>query len=178
MTELEIVRQVQSWFPGTIGHFVATFFARWLIFFYAPLVAATSWRKHRSAFRHAAYEAAWSGLLAFSVSMLIERVTERLRPFQVSAEISALVPPPSTYSFPSAHASTAFAIAASLAFAHPLLGVVALGMAVLVAFGRVAAGVHYPSDVLAGAVLGVACALVVRSVRKTWVTRRTKCVDP
>ena len=172
MTELDIVRAVQSWFPGTVGRLFVWFAARWLIFFYAPLAAATGWRKHRSAFRHAAYEAAWSGLLAFTVAMIMERFTERLRPFAASPDVVALIHQPSTYSLPSAHAAIAFAIATALARAHPLLGIAAFLIAILVAFGRVAAGVHYPSDVLAGALLGVACAFAVRIARKEWSRRR------
>ncbi|MCB5179854.1 bifunctional phosphatase PAP2/diacylglycerol kinase family protein [Streptomyces antimicrobicus] len=69
---------------------------------------------------------------------------------------------PTTTSFPSGHSASAFAFAAGLALEHPGWGLLALPLAASVAFSRVYTGVHYPTDVLAGAGLGVAAALVVR----------------
>ncbi|RSS56288.1 phosphatase PAP2 family protein, partial [Streptomyces sp. WAC06614] len=73
---------------------------------------------------------------------------------------------PTTTSFPSGHSASAFAFATGLALEHPGLGVAVLPVAAAVAFSRVYTGVHYPSDVLAGAGLGVAAALVVRRLAR------------
>jgi undecaprenyl-diphosphatase len=97
--------------------------------------------------------------------MLLGVLIGRVRPFHASSEIHLLIPPPaSTYSFPSGHASVAFAIAAALAYGDISLGILGLFMAGLVAFGRVGAGVHYPSDVLAGALLGFLAFGLVRFI--------------
>lgn len=69
---------------------------------------------------------------------------------------------PRTTSFPSGHSASAFAFTAGVALEHPLWGAALAPVAVSVAFSRVYTGVHYPSDVLAGAALGVAAGLVVR----------------
>lgn len=58
-------------------------------------------------------------------------------------------------SFPSAHTSQAFAIAATLAAASPRLGVPFYGLAAAVGLSRVFLGAHYPSDALGGAALGL-----------------------
>jgi undecaprenyl-diphosphatase len=67
-----------------------------------------------------------------------------------------------THSFPSGHATVAFACATVLALAVPRLRVPLFVLAALIAFSRVYVGVHYPFDVLAGAVLGVGLATALR----------------
>src|SRR5437763_12618749 len=68
--------------------------------------------------------------------------------------VHALVARPHTHSFPSGHATTSFACATVLAWALPRFRVPILVLAAAVAWSRVYVGVHYPLDVLAGAVLG------------------------
>jgi len=64
-------------------------------------------------------------------------------------------------SFPSGHATTAFALAALLALWYPRWAAGFLALAGLVGLSRVVLGAHFPSDVLAGAALGMGVALVV-----------------
>ena len=75
-----------------------------------------------------------------------------------------LVDLPATYSFPSGHATVSFACATVLALAVPRLRVPLFVLAALISFSRVYVGVHYPLDVLAGAVLGVAIAIALRTL--------------
>jgi len=74
-------------------------------------------------------------------------------------------------SFPSDHAAAAFAIAfAVLAFSRRA-GIAFLVAAALIALSRVALGMHYPSDVLAGALVGFGAATLVTTLGRTWVVR-------
>ena len=73
-----------------------------------------------------------------------------------------LLDSPSTYSFPSGHATVSFACATVLALAVPRLRLPLFALATLISFSRVYVGVHYPFDVLAGAALGVAIAIALR----------------
>ncbi|MFD3776590.1 bifunctional phosphatase PAP2/diacylglycerol kinase family protein [Streptomyces sp. NPDC058612] len=73
---------------------------------------------------------------------------------------------PQTTSFPSGHSASAFAFTAGLALESPGWGAVVAPVAASVAFSRVYTGVHYPSDVLAGAALGVAAGFVVRRLAR------------
>jgi len=84
----------------------------------------------------------------------------RLRPPLADDALSALVALPADASFPSGHATSAFAAAGVVAALHPRLRAPVIGLAALVAVSRVYLGVHYPSDVLAGAALGLAIAAV------------------
>ncbi|MCX5378298.1 bifunctional phosphatase PAP2/diacylglycerol kinase family protein [Streptomyces sp. NBC_00091] len=74
--------------------------------------------------------------------------------------------PPWTTSFPSGHSASAAAFTAGLALESPGWGAAVAPVAASVAFSRVYTGVHYPSDVVAGALLGVAAGFVVRGLAR------------
>lgn len=71
-------------------------------------------------------------------------------------------------SFPSGHTSNAFATATSLSLAYPKLYIIfpSFAYAGTVAYSRMHLGVHYPSDVAAGAVIGAGCAYLTHKVNK------------
>jgi undecaprenyl-diphosphatase len=81
--------------------------------------------------------------------------TRRARPFQQCEGIEARIHAVDRYSFPSGHTLHAVAFAALLAVWYPLLAPLLALFAALVGLSRVALGVHYPSDVLAGALIGL-----------------------
>jgi membrane-associated phospholipid phosphatase len=85
---------------------------------------------------------------------LIGAVWRRERPFANLEQIAAVVPHTAERSFPSRHVASAVAMARVASGARPGLGRLMAAIAALLAVGRVAAGLHYPSDALAGAVLG------------------------
>ncbi len=68
-------------------------------------------------------------------------------------------------SFPSSHTYIVFAVAVSVfLYGHKRLGVVLFILAILVALGRIVVGLHYPSDVLAGTLLGIASGIIASSI--------------
>lgn len=99
-----------------------------------------------------------TGLVALSLYKLLKRWTRRPRPFASDARIRAWVAPLDEFSFPSGH--TLHAVAFSLvAMAHyPGLAWLLVPFTASVAASRVALGLHYPSDVLAATVIGIALA--------------------
>jgi membrane-associated phospholipid phosphatase len=90
--------------------------------------------------------------------------------------VHALVARPNTHSFPSGHATTSFACATVLAFAVPRLRLPLLLLAAAIAWSRVYVGVHYPLDVLAGALLGAAIGMATIRVlpRLATIRRRSR----
>jgi undecaprenyl-diphosphatase len=102
-----------------------------------------------------------SYLAAEGVSSLLKGAFDRPRPSVVDPAVHPLVAVPHNGSMPSTHAATAFAAALAVGLVHPRLRWPLLLLAALIAFSRVWLGVHYPTDVIVGAVLGTAIALVV-----------------
>jgi undecaprenyl-diphosphatase len=101
---------------------------------------------------------ALEGLLAATLNALIYRAARRRvlrpRPYRALADLPLPWAPPSDGSFPSGHSLHAFASATLIALHFPLLAIVALPLAALIAASRVLLAVHYPSDVVAGALIG------------------------
>jgi undecaprenyl-diphosphatase len=106
-------------------------------------------------------------LLGSGASGAIKELVGRARPPLANPDVIALSVAPHTPSFPSGHATTAFAAAAAVGAFHPRLRVPLFGLAVLVGLSRVYLGVHYALDVVAGAALGIALGLSV-----AWAVRR------
>ena len=88
----------------------------------------------------------------------------RERPFVTDAQIRCGTPPLDRYSFPSGHTLHAVSFTSVFGSFDPLLLVVAAPFAVLVALSRIVLGLHYPSDVLAGAAIGAALAFSVSGI--------------
>ncbi|HWN21789.1 MAG TPA: phosphatase PAP2 family protein [Gaiellaceae bacterium] len=122
----------------------------------AVVLSGFSWRRPWLAARVAV-----TILLAEMVSALLKAWIDRDRPPLANPDPEPLVRLPATGSFPSGHATVAFACATVLALAVPRLAPPLFALAALVAWSRVYVGVHYPLDVLAGALLGVALGFAV-----------------
>lgn len=112
--------------------------------------------------RHAVAAAGFSALLALGAAQVISHVWDRPRPYVAHPHDAHLfIAPSPDPSFPSDHATAAFAIAVAIFLRHRRAGVVALVMAATVSVARVAVGTHYPSDVIGGALIGALAALVL-----------------
>jgi undecaprenyl-diphosphatase len=96
---------------------------------------------------------------------------QRVRPCQALQGVRLLVGCSDSFAFPSNHATNAFALAAFLAVSHRKVAIPLFVLAAIVGYSRIYVGVHYPSDVIGGAILGVALALVIGASAR-WLGRR------
>lgn len=115
--------------------------------------------------QNALYVASSSAVNALA-TLLIKKVVKRPRPFLANVKIRAVYQP-AQYSFPSGHTSTAFTTATALSQAYPKWYVIVPSYlwAGSVGYSRLYLGVHYPTDVAAGAILGTGAAFSLRSLR-------------
>ncbi len=140
-------------------------------------------------------------ILSYALNLGIEQFIFEPRPF-VSHSVHLLITHPADSAFPSDHAAWSFAVVGMMAFAFlPLFGsggqqkykagmdsiprsllgmlllltAVALVIACLIGYARVFVGVHYPGDILGGAIDGLAAAIVATALRR-WMVRPTHAV--
>jgi undecaprenyl-diphosphatase len=112
--------------------------------------------------RRAALAALLSAGLGLAVGKLISELVDRARPFVADPHgVHLFSSHAADPGFPSDHATAAFAIAIAIFLRKRGWGAAALVAAAVLSVGRVALGVHYPSDVLAGAAVGAAAALAL-----------------
>lgn len=111
--------------------------------------------------------------LADSTSNMLKHLFERERPCHALEGVRLLSGCGGSFSFPSGHAVNAFAIAAVFSHFFRRTAFLTFSLALLVAFSRVYLGVHYPSDVLAGAIWGGVTAWVIIDLQK-WVAKGYK----
>lgn len=88
-------------------------------------------------------------------NLVLKPLVARVRPCDVNTAVQLLVARPDDFSFPSGHTGASFAAASALPFSRSRLWIPSLVLAVLIAFSRLYLYVHYPTDILAGALLGV-----------------------
>ncbi len=124
-----------------------------------PFFVVELWHdaKRSSIGSHAIVQAAFAVVLATAVGYLIGALVGRPRPFSEDIYVAPIGLLPTSASFPSAHSWVAFAFASTFLYypKYARIGRVLVALACLVAVGRVMAGLHYPSDVLGGALLGL-----------------------
>lgn len=109
---------------------------------------------------------------ALICNVCLKNLVERSRPFWINDSYNILIDAPKDFSFPSGH-TTASAVGAAVIFhADKRFGIAAIVLAVLIAFSRLYLYVHFPSDILAGAVIGIISALLTIYAVSA-VTKRT-----
>lgn len=115
-----------------------------------------------------------SYVLVFIVGQYgLKDLIARARPCQIDQTIELLVKRPSSYSCPSTHSAWAFAAATAIFMYFRKPGIVVLLIAALIGFSRMYLFVHFPTDVLFGAVLGIILAVATVLVQKN-ITKKLK----
>jgi undecaprenyl-diphosphatase len=157
LRELNHFSSAHDWFEDAVGRYVALSVLLFAAVLVVGLVAG-------GAARRAAVSGTVSLGLAMAIAHVVSGLVDRPRPFVAHPHVvhlfSAHAP---DAGFPSDHATAAFAIAMAVWLRDRRWGAALLVLAALLAVGRVALGLHYPADVVAGALLGMGCALLVHA---------------
>lgn len=112
-------------------------------------------------YRKAGFDIIITVALCFAVNEILKRLLMRPRPFEVYKWLTVLIARPSSWSFPSGHSFVSFAAAYAYMCSIKKSGYIAYPVAALIALSRPYVGVHYPSDIVVGAILGTATAIIV-----------------
>ena len=105
-------------------------------------------------------------------NLLLKPLVARPRPCWLDPAVELLIRIPGDYSFPSGHSLSAFIAATVLLRQDKRMGIPALVLAALLAFSRLYLFVHFPSDVLAGVLLGIAVGLGVSCLGERFFRRK------
>ena len=106
-------------------------------------------------------------LIGFVVcNLTLKPLVARIRPYDANGFTALLISPLSDYSFPSGHTLASFEMAVSVFMFNKKYGIIALVTAAIIGFSRLYLYVHYPTDVMFGAILGIIIGYTVSSVIK------------
>lgn len=130
------------------------------------------------------------GLLALLINLLITNVTlkplvARIRPYEQFNDLILLLERQKDFSFPSGHTSSSFATAWAIFCMHrtdankrTLLGIASLILAIWIAWSRLYVAVHFPTDVIAGVLIGIfsawAAGKLIQEALHQWSERKTR----
>lgn len=93
-------------------------------------------------------------------NFILKPLVGRLRPFQLKEGIELLITAPKDFSYPSGHTLASVISAVIILLTHKKIGYWALGVAILIAFSRLYLYVHFPTDIIGGALIGTLIAFV------------------
>lgn len=108
--------------------------------------------------------ASFSIIVSSGITHFIKRIKNRIRPYISIPEIIVNKIGVDDYSFPSGHTTAAFSIGVSIALKISGLATLSLVLAALVGFSRIYLGVHYPTDVGAGVIVGSVSAVFIKMI--------------
>jgi undecaprenyl-diphosphatase len=110
-----------------------------------------------------------AGISRGIITTIIRFFYHHPRPFDVLA-VKQLIPE-SDYSFPSGHAAFYFALSMGVYFYNKKLGVIFFAVSALMGIARIFAGVHWPADILGGALIGIVTALLVNFCARKYLEK-------
>lgn len=102
-------------------------------------------------------------------NILLKEIVGRARPFEVRPYIDIIINKPQDPSFPSGHTAISFAAASVLFYLDKRTGIFSIIIASIIAFSRLYLYVHYPTDVLAGIIVGVLCGIISINIYKRYI---------
>ncbi len=110
-------------------------------------------------------------------NLLIKNAVQRDRPCWIVEIQDMLIANPQDFSFPSGHTLSSFCAASILCHYDKRLGIPSLGVAALIAFSRLYLYVHFPTDIVGGAVLGVMVACLSVNITEKYVFKQKRASD-
>jgi len=161
--DVNTLHQVNSW-HGSFIHDYSSFISSTEPFLAIGVPASmmtAGWLKHDEALMKDALYVGVAVIGSFAFAYSMKYMVDRTRPYYAYPDLIHARSMEDTPSFPSGHAASSFALATSLCIKYPKWYVIAPSAlwATSVALSRMHEGVHYPTDLMGGAAIGVGCAI-------------------
>ena len=158
---------------GVIGDFLIIFFGEYFIYVVLAIflfLAYRAYNKEKNITELLPYLGAIvaAGIARYAVTPVIRFFYHHPRPF-ITLSTSHLLTETS-YSFPSGHTITMFALATAVYFLNKKWAYVLYIAGLIIGIARIAGGVHYPSDIIGGIVLGTLTSWILYQLYKVWYT--------
>jgi len=154
------------------GDIPQTFLASFLIWFFLGIVAFIFYRGNGKARQMIALSIV-SGIFAWVMSLIVKDIIPNVpRPFKINGYPPLTITIPGNASFPSNHTALAFGVASYVLLKNRKLGLFLLILATLIGLGRIVGNVHFPIDVVGGAILGIFSSLLVDTLQTNLRKRR------
>ncbi|MBI2718240.1 MAG: phosphatase PAP2 family protein [Rhizobiales bacterium] len=171
--------QLTGWINGFAGRsagldWAMVVLARYSVYLLVFAVAIRwFWNSNRARDRHVAISCGAAAAAGLVINQVILLAFDRVRPYDLGIT-HLLIGPSADPSFPSDHATLAFAVAAMLLVKRDRFALAFTALAALLAVSRVYVGIHYLGDVVGGLAVGTVAALLVNALYKrgNWLDRR------
>lgn len=109
--------------------------------------------------------------------VILKNIIQRSRPFNNLNEINLLVKAPTSFSFPSGHTASSFAVVGIIGVMIKKYKWYAFGLAILIAFSRMYLFVHYPTDIIGGIILGTLSSKIILKIWPNSIDIRHKDIS-
>lgn len=155
---------------SSLFDFLGYFFAEYLGYILLAILVLFLLRGYKKYWEMVVEALAAAVLSRFVLAEIIRFFWYRARPF-VENQVNSLLPHEATGSFPSGHATFYFALSTVVYLHNKKLGIIFLVSSFLISISRVFAGVHWPTDILAGAALGIIFGWLVHRISGRFFNR-------
>ena len=165
-------RALTLWFNGVAEHltFWLPLFSEQFVYLIFGIGALWIAIHHLGRIRAMAIDFGFTMALPIIIAAILcealSRIINRDRPFVTIAEVKQLIDHGADPSFPSSHMSVMAAIAVALWYRNRNMGIVLFMLATISGLARIGAGIHYPTDIAVGALIGIAVAVLIHKLTK------------
>ena len=157
--EFTVLNNIQEWRNDFLDKLMPciSFLGYWAILWIVITILCLAVKRYRKLGRSLAFDIIFGAIVC---NIIFKRIVQRIRPYDLNSTVNLIVPPESEFSFPSGHTFFAFGAATIIFIYNRKLGIAAYLVAFAIAFSRLYLYVHFPTDVILGAVFGVLTAVV------------------